>query len=425
MRTYEKTHSWIRFDVDMRAAPPRLWILLGEARSKCDHLSSIALRPDFAELLRQLYLAKGVAATTAIEGNTLTEDQVRQRLEGALELPPSQEYLGREIDNVVTATNRVWDQVRSSGFSQAQVLSVDEICELNRIVLEGTQFADYVTPGRIRTTLPVGVGSYQGAPAEDCQFLLEQFCAWLNNWHVDASPDTGVIPAIIKAICAHVTFEWIHPFGDGNGRVGRLIEFKILVAGGVPTVAAHLLSNHYNLTRSRYYLELSRASKTADGMLGFLIYAVEGFVDQLVQQIDLVLAQQFTILWSDMIHQSFRDQKSVTRKRQRDVALAISDARRVVPLREIPTLTRELALQYAKLTDRTLMRDLAELKRMKLIKPSDAGYKANVGIILANLSMRRTEVESRYLRDRDDTTLESLTKQRTKGGQPEEPEDMS
>ncbi len=82
-------------------------------------------------------------------------------------------------------------------------------------------------------------------------------------------------------------------------------------------------------------------------------------------------------------------------------------------------------MQYAKLTDRTLMRDLAELKRMKLIKPSDAGYKANVGIILANLSMRRTEVESRYLRDRDDTTLESLTKQRTKGGQPEEPEDMS
>jgi Fic family protein len=235
---------------------------------------------------------------------------------------------------------------------------VDEICELNRIVLEGTQFADYVTPGRIRTTLPVGVGSYQAAPAEDCPFLLERFCDWLNNWHVDASPDTGVIPAIIKAICAHVTFEWIHPFGDGNGRVGRLIEFKILVAGGVPTVAAHLLSNHYNLTRSRYYLELSRASKTADGMLGFLIYAVEGFVDQLVQQIDLVLAQQFTILWNDMIHQSFRDQKSATRKRHRDVALAISDARRVVPLREIPTLTRELALQYAKLTDRTLMRDL-------------------------------------------------------------------
>jgi Fic family protein len=242
---------WIKFEpVNLSQAPPKLWILLGEARSKCDHLGSIALQPQVAEVLHFVYLAKGAAATTAIEGNTLTEEQVRQRVEGRLHLPPSQEYLGKEIDNIVTATNEIWKQVRSQEFQDAQLTSVREICLYNRTVLQGTQYADYVSPGHIRESVPVGVGGYQGAPAEDCRYLLEQYCTWLNRWDVAEGPDSGVIPTIVKAIAAHLMFEWIHPFGDGNGRVGRLIEFKILVAGGIPTVAAHLLSNPSALTRS-------------------------------------------------------------------------------------------------------------------------------------------------------------------------------
>jgi hypothetical protein len=54
---------------------------------------------------------------------------------------------------------------------------------------------------------------------------------------------------LIAAVVAHVYFEWIHPFGDGNGRTGRLIELKLLLEAGVPQPAAHLLSNHYNATR--------------------------------------------------------------------------------------------------------------------------------------------------------------------------------
>ncbi len=91
-RTYERTHPWITFDLSqLKRASARLWISLGEAQSKCEHLAQMPLRSDTAAKLHHIYLAKGIFATAAIEGNTLTEEQVRQRLDGKLQLPKSQE----------------------------------------------------------------------------------------------------------------------------------------------------------------------------------------------------------------------------------------------------------------------------------------------------------------------------------------------
>jgi hypothetical protein len=87
-------------------------MLLGEARSKCEHIANVPLRPATAEQLHLLYLAKGALATTAIEGNTLSEDEVVRHLQGKLQLPPSKEYLAKEIDNIVAACNRIGSDVR-------------------------------------------------------------------------------------------------------------------------------------------------------------------------------------------------------------------------------------------------------------------------------------------------------------------------
>ncbi len=67
MRTYEKTHPWITFNLDLRQASSRLWLLLGEAQSKCEHLANAPVLPEDADFFYSLYLAKGVLATTAIE----------------------------------------------------------------------------------------------------------------------------------------------------------------------------------------------------------------------------------------------------------------------------------------------------------------------------------------------------------------------
>lgn len=93
MREYERTHPWITFRLDLGRFPWSLWMLLGEAQSRIDHLCGVPLRPMTAEMLHRVYLAKGAMATTAIEGNTLSEEDVLKHLDGRLEVPPSKEYL--------------------------------------------------------------------------------------------------------------------------------------------------------------------------------------------------------------------------------------------------------------------------------------------------------------------------------------------
>ncbi len=61
-----------------------------------------------------------------------------------------------------------------------------------------------------------------------------------------------IATGVLKAIVAHLYIAWIHPFGDGNGRTARMVEFKICLSSGIAVPAGHLLSNHYNETREAY-----------------------------------------------------------------------------------------------------------------------------------------------------------------------------
>ena len=92
MREYEQSHPWLTFRLDLGRAQADLWLLLGEAVSKCEHLAGVPLKPAQHEHFNQLFLAKGVLATTAIEGNTLTEDEVLQHIRGTLKLPASKDH---------------------------------------------------------------------------------------------------------------------------------------------------------------------------------------------------------------------------------------------------------------------------------------------------------------------------------------------
>ncbi len=102
-RTYRKTHPWINFQLDLRRVDYTLWFQLGEVQAKCERVAGIPLLPDIEEHLLEVFLAKGASATTAIEGNTLSEEEALELIRGELELPPSKEYLGQEIRNIVNA----------------------------------------------------------------------------------------------------------------------------------------------------------------------------------------------------------------------------------------------------------------------------------------------------------------------------------
>lgn len=381
-RKYEETHRWIRFAADLTAAEYPLWLLLGEARSKIEHIAGVPLRPETARKLHRLYIAKGALATTAIEGNTLSEQQVLAHLEGKLELPPSQQYLAKEIDNVVAGCNEILTQV----FDNRDVtVSPEKIRQYDRLVLDGLELDEGVVPGEYRQHA-VRVARYLGAPAEDCAYLVERLCEWLNTGFTPPRPDMVLPFAVMKAILAHLYLAWIHPFGDGNGRTARMVEVQILVAAGVPTPAAHLLSNHYNQTRTEYYRQLDRASGSGNGdVVPFLIYAIQGFVDGLRAQLAHIREQQWDVAWENHVYDEFRANKGAAADRRRWLVLDLGDARRAVTRAEIRDLSPRLAGAYAKKTDKTLSRDLNALTSMGLVLVTEGGYRANREKILAFL----------------------------------------
>jgi Fic family protein len=372
-RTYLGTHPWLSFNIDLRQAPTELWILLGEARSKVEHLGESLLDPETGERLRELYLAKGVHATTAIEGNTLSEEEVAAHLGGRLNLPSSQEYRTREIDNIVSAYNRVAEELFGDASGE---LTPEKIKEYNRLILEGLPLAEGVVPGEMAAWPPV-VGRYRAPPREDCDYLLEQLCDWLNTGFV-AADDEMVLPyAIIKAVIAHLYLAWIHYFGDGNGRTARCVELQIMLATGrVSTPAAHLLSNHYNITRDEYYRQLDSASRDRDGNpIAFLVYAVRGFVDQLRAQLQSVWEQLCADRWEQYIYQQFGDAKTAPKIRQRQLVLDLSKQTQPVPRSKLRDLSPKVAAAYAKRGEKTLTRDLNALIKRDLIAHERSGYR--------------------------------------------------
>jgi Fic family protein len=385
-RTYRRTHPWMTFSLDLSKAYYRLWMDLGAIQSKIEHVAKALVAPNVAQRLLLLYLAKGVHATTAIEGNTLSEEQVRDRIVKKTSLPESQAYLNTEVDNIVNACNMIGQEVLGG---QDARLTVERIKEFNRQVLAGLSLDEQCVPGEFRR-YSVGVARYQGAPWEDCEFLVDRLCRWLNE---ELEPPDGEVAmgfAVIRAIMAHLYIAWIHPFGDGNGRTARLVEFQILLSGRAPSVAAHLLSNYYNQTRAEYYRQLDLASKRPDGPICFLRYALQGFRDALDEQIERIRHHQWDVAWRDYVYQSFRGEKGAAVERRRLVALELAKARprRMSPLR-LRRLTPEIAELYAKKTTKTLTRDLHELQSMKLIRRFDSLIEANVSLLTKLLPARR------------------------------------
>ena len=365
-REYLRTHPWLTFGFRLEYdADAWLWALLGEAYSKCQHLIGAPLTPAAADELSRVYLVKGAVATTAIEGNTLTEDEARAILDGERRLPPSQRYLQQEIENVVRALQFVEETTRQG---RSITASPEWIKEQNRLILDDLTVDDQVVPGGYTTTRIVA-GNYRGAPPADIAYLMDRLTRWLAELTGtrDGEPaNLRFFNAFLAAVLAHLHIAWIHPFGDGNGRTARLVECAFLASSGlVPWVSANLLSDHYNRTRTEYYRRLDRASRAAD-VAGFVTYAAQGFVDLLREQIEAVQRQQLAVSWVSYVHEQLATLPNTeATARQRKLLLSMPDA--AIPVTALRRLTPELAELYANKSDKTVSRDVNRLEALGLV----------------------------------------------------------
>jgi Fic family protein len=364
-RPYGESHPWITFAFDAAALNPRDYVHLGEALSKCDHIAGVPLPPAIARELHGIYLAKGIHATTQIEGNTLSEEEVKKRVQGQLELPESQEYLGQEVDNILAACELIADDLIAGRDMRLTRVRIEQF---NALVLRDLPLGEGVVPGRIRED-SVTVGNvYRGAPSADCGYLLDELCRWLDSLVEGVEGENSLREVkLLRAILAHLYLAWIHPFGDGNGRTARLVEFQLLAEAGFPTPACHLLSNYYNRTRTRYYGALQETSRRPPYQASrFVSYALQGLVEELREQLKTIQAHQLRIAWENFVHGEHLGESPQTVRRRRALILSLP-VEKFTPRSQLQRMNPLLAEMYANKTPKTLTRDINELESTGLV----------------------------------------------------------
>jgi len=364
----------------------KLCTLSGQCEALVTAIRNTPIMPQHFDELLHLALLKGAQATTAIEGNTLTDDDIEKLIEGQ-KLPPSKEYQEIEVKNILDAFNLIFRSILLDNLDD--LITPKLLKHLHTLVGKdlGEHFA--AVPGQFRNS-DVVVGRYRCPDYRDVPVLVDAFCNWLKDEFGYQHGQQCFSDIIIQAIVAHIYIEWIHPFGDGNGRTGRLVEFYILVRGGAPNIASHILSNHYNLTRSEYYRQIEKACNQND-LTDFIEYALVGYRDGLKQTLEVIQKSQFLNSWHKLIYDKFDNVKMVKKdvfKRRRTLALELPIVGSFA-LSAIPELSIKLAKYYSNVSERTLMRDIEELLQLDLVVKDGQQYSMNTKLLNPFIASQR------------------------------------
>jgi Fic family protein len=186
--------------------------------------------------------------------------------------------------NYVHAAEMAFDWVEN------HPISVGLLENLQKVLVKGTR-GDGVDSGRVRT-IQVCIGG--GGSVHDARFVPpppgDQLRAGLEAWEQWINADNG-IPLLIKIAIGHYQFESLHPFSDGNGRLGRLVCVLQLAQAGQLRVPVLNLSPGLERFRTEYQDHLLRCSMTGkfDSWVQFFCEAANSQATQAVQKIDSLL----------------------------------------------------------------------------------------------------------------------------------------
>ncbi|SMG67033.1 filamentation induced by cAMP protein Fic, partial [methanotrophic bacterial endosymbiont of Bathymodiolus sp.] len=228
--------------------------------------SSLPILPDIAIQLEKETLLSSIHGTDTIEGGTLSEDEILQVIESTQEV--TQEAHQLRISNLAQAYQFAENEAQQALENNQQAFMVSEsfILSLHQLISSGINDKRY-KPGEYRDNPKGNItrvgdahhgGIYKPPQAHiDIKLLMGKFVEWLNN------DELLNLPSLIRAPLAHYYFERIHPFNDGNGRVGRLLEKSLLIASG-DKYAGRGIDNYYLTNIDRYFsaFNLSRKSES-------------------------------------------------------------------------------------------------------------------------------------------------------------------
>jgi Fic family protein len=218
------------------------------------------------ELLIGPYLAQEAVASSRIEGTQTSLEEVLQvEASGA---PAGTEAVA-EVERYLAATRQGYDLLKTLPLTQRLVL------EVHKTLLSGVRGQER-SPGQFRHT-PVWVGSPTDSPdtAVYVPPLPAEVPDAIADWEVFVNT-AGELPALVRCALMHYQFETIHPFLDGNGRIGRLLINLMLTQEGRLTTPLLYMSGYLEVHRAEYYDRLQRVRERGEVQewLQFFVTAV-------------------------------------------------------------------------------------------------------------------------------------------------------
>lgn len=248
---------------------------LVDVLTELEHLRRLQLQgttpaPVFYQLKYIFHMLESLGSAR-IEGNhTTLADYVESKLEGT---PASSDQL-REMENIEAAMAYIEENLLSG-----DRLTEHLIRELHAITVKGLEREGDATPGAYRQK-SVKIAQAEHLPPEFIQVphYMQELVAFINENHPPKYD-------LIKVALAHHRFGWIHPFGNGNGRVVRLLTYVLLIKYGFNVKIGGRVLNPTAVfcnNRDQYYAMLARADTgTSDGLEAWCIYVLRGILDEL------------------------------------------------------------------------------------------------------------------------------------------------
>jgi Fic family protein len=240
---------------------------LEKAASRLGELNAFARLVPSIDLFIQLHVAKEAVVSSRIEGTQTRMDEALLDFE---EVSPERRNDWLEVNNYIRAMNLAIEEM------QTLPVASRLIRHAHAALLENVR-GSHKLPGEYRRSQNwIGGSSPSNAvfvpPPAD---LLNDLMGDLENFlHREEDP----IPSLIRIAIAHYQFETIHPFLDGNGRIGRLMIPLYLIDRGLLSRPLLYLSSYFERNRSAYYDRLMRV-RTHNEIAEWILYFLQGVTE--------------------------------------------------------------------------------------------------------------------------------------------------